>query len=104
MQDKLLECSPQNDPSFAPESLYLARSNFNSVVATFYPECESCDVISRRLMAAPGIGPITALAFATVVDEPARFKRSKSVGVYTGMTPRRYACGVSGARIIALMS
>ena len=50
------------------------------------------------------IRPITALAFATVVDEPARFKRSKSVGAYIGITPRRYASGVSGGKTIALMS
>ncbi len=51
------------------------------------------DVNSRRLMTVPGIGPITALAFVTVIDEPARFKRSRSVGAYIGLTPRRYASG-----------
>jgi transposase len=48
---------------------------------------------SRRLMTIPGIGPITALAFVAVVDQPARFKRSRSVGAYIGLTPRRYASG-----------
>lgn len=48
---------------------------------------------SRRLMTVPGIGPITALAFVTVVDQPERFKRSRSVGAYIGLTPRRYASG-----------
>ena len=43
---------------------------------------------SRRLMTVPGIGPITALAFVTVVDQPERFKRSRSVGAYIGLTPR----------------
>ncbi len=51
------------------------------------------DTNSRRLMTVPGIGPITALAFVTVIDEPARFKRSRSVGAYIGLTPRRYASG-----------
>jgi len=48
---------------------------------------------SRRLMTVPGVGPITALAFCAAIDEPARFRRSRSVGAYLGLTPRRYASG-----------
>ena len=44
-------------------------------------------------MTVPGIGPITALAFHSVIDEPARFRRSRSVGAYVGLTPRRFASG-----------
>ncbi len=51
------------------------------------------DVDSRRSMTVPSIGPITALAFRAVIDEPARFRRSRSVGAYVGLTPRRYASG-----------
>ncbi|HTO67239.1 MAG TPA: IS110 family transposase [Bradyrhizobium sp.] len=48
---------------------------------------------SRRLMTVPGIGPINALAFCAAIDEPGRFRRSRSVGAYFGLTPRRYASG-----------
>ena len=48
---------------------------------------------SRRSMTMPGIGPITALAFQAAIDEPARFRRSRSVGAYLGLTPRRHASG-----------
>ena len=51
------------------------------------------DAASRRSMTVPGIGPITALAFHAVIDEPARFRRSRSVGAYIGLTPRRFASG-----------
>jgi transposase len=51
------------------------------------------DVDSRRSMTVPSIGPITALAFHSAIDEPARFRRSRSVGAYVGLTPRRYASG-----------
>ncbi len=51
------------------------------------------DEDSRRSMTVPGIGPITALAFHAAVDEPARFRRSRSVGAYFGLTPRRHASG-----------
>ena len=51
------------------------------------------DADIRRSMTVPGIGPITALAFHSAIDEPIRFRRSRSVGAYVGLTPRRYASG-----------
>ena len=44
-------------------------------------------------MTAPGIDPITALAFKETIDDPARFARSRSVGAYVGLTSRRHASG-----------
>ena len=38
-----------------------------------------CDVQVRRFMTAPGVGPITALCFKATIDDPRRFKRSRSV-------------------------
>jgi transposase len=51
------------------------------------------DAQVRRFMTAPGVGPITALAFKTTIDDPARFARSRSVGAYVGLTSRRHASG-----------
>lgn len=51
------------------------------------------DAQVRRFMTAPGIGPITALCFKATIDDPTRFKRSRSVGAYIGLTTRRYASG-----------
>lgn len=47
----------------------------------------------KRLMTIPGIGPITALAFKIEIDDPGRFKNSRAVGAYLGMTPRQYSSG-----------
>jgi transposase len=47
----------------------------------------------RRFMTVPGIGPVTALCFLATIDDPTRFKRSRSVGAYVGLTTRRYASG-----------
>ena len=44
-------------------------------------------------MTVPGIGPITALCFKATIDDPTRFKRSRSVGAYVGLTTRRHASG-----------
>jgi transposase len=47
----------------------------------------------RTFMTAPGIGPITALLFKATLDDPMRFARSRNVGAYLGLTPRRHASG-----------
>lgn len=44
-------------------------------------------------MTVPGVGPVTALAFRSTIDEPDRFKRARDVGPYLGLTPRRYQYG-----------
>ena len=51
------------------------------------------DPVCRRLMTVPGVGPITALAFRTGVDDPHRFKRSRTVAAHFGITPRRFQSG-----------
>jgi transposase len=47
----------------------------------------------RRLMTIPGVGQLTALAFTAAVDDPERFQRSRDIGAYLGLVPRRYQSG-----------
>ncbi len=49
--------------------------------------------VCRRLMTAPGVGPIIALSFVTAIDTPHRFRRSEDVGGYLGLTPKKYQSG-----------
>jgi transposase len=51
------------------------------------------DELCRRLMAIPGVGPVTALSFKTAVDDPRRFRRSRDVAAYFGLTSRRWQSG-----------
>jgi transposase len=51
------------------------------------------DKICRHLMTIPGVGTLTAAAFMTAVDDPTKFTKSKSVGAYFGLTPKRYQSG-----------
>jgi transposase len=51
------------------------------------------DPVCRRLQSVPGVGPVTALAYATAIDDPARFAHSRDVGSHLGLTPRKYASG-----------
>jgi transposase len=47
----------------------------------------------RILMSIPGVDAITATSFATAIDDPDNFKRSRSVGVWLGLTTHRYQSG-----------
>jgi len=40
-----------------------------------------------------GVGPITSLGYALTIEDPTRFRRSRSVGAYLGMRPRRRQSG-----------
>jgi transposase len=51
------------------------------------------DAEVRRFMTVPGVGPITALCYKATIDDPTRFRRSRSVGAYIGLTSRRHASG-----------
>jgi transposase len=47
----------------------------------------------RLLMSVPGIGVLSALAYVSTVEDPARFGQSRSVGARLGLTPRQYQSG-----------
>jgi transposase len=51
------------------------------------------DPVCQRLMTAPGVGFVTALTFKAAVDDPTRFKRSRTVAAHFGLTPRRFQSG-----------
>lgn len=48
---------------------------------------------TKLLMSIPGIGPITALTYKAEIFDPSRFKDSRTVGAYLGMTPKQYSSG-----------
>jgi transposase len=44
--------------------------------------------VCRRFLEIPGVGPITALAFYSAIDDPHRFRRNADIGAYFGLVPR----------------
>ena len=50
---------------------------------------QRCEVLQTM----PGVGPLTALAFVSSMDDAKRFNKSSSVGAYLGLTPRSYQSG-----------
>ena len=51
------------------------------------------DQVCRRLMTVPGVGALVSLTYRAGVDDPGRFTKSKSVGAFFGLTPKRYQSG-----------
>ena len=65
------------------------RRQFDRQLARIARESAVC----RRLMTAPGVGAITAIAFAAAIEDTGRFRRARDVGAYLGLTPTRYQSG-----------
>jgi len=57
-----------------------------------YPETE-------RLSQVGGVGTLTALAFILTLEEAGRFQKSRDVGAYLGLTPRRDQSGQSDKQL-----
>ena len=82
--------------SAAMRGLIAARTAVLSAVAAIDADMKKMARASgacRRLMTIPGIGQLTALAFTAAVDDPKRFRRSRDIGAYLGLVPRRYQSG-----------
>lgn len=64
-------------------------AEYDKVIRQIVRESRAC----RLLMTAPGIGPLTVLAYVSTVEEPERFASSRAVGAHFGLTPRQYQSG-----------
>lgn len=58
----------------------------DAMAAERYPE-------TQLLKEVPGIGSLTALSFVLAIEYPERFRKSRSVGAYLGLVPRRDQSG-----------
>lgn len=80
----------------ALSGLFAAREAIRNAVAAIDGDVRKMtrkSDVCRRLMTVPGVGPITALAFAAAIDDPHRFKKSRDVGSYLGLVPQRHQSG-----------
>ena len=62
------------------------NKQLENLAAEAYPETE----LLRQVR---GVGLLTALSFVLTLEEPARFKKSRSVGPFLGLTPRKRQSG-----------
>ncbi len=51
------------------------------------------DARARLLMTQPGVGPVTALAFAVTIGDVRRFATSAQLASYVGLIPREHSSG-----------
>lgn len=95
------EMPSELEPALEPimksiEDLTKRIRHYNTVIdklgAEKYPE-------TRGLRAVSGVGPITALAFILTLEDSARFKKSRDVGPYLGLVPKRDQSGQSDKQL-----
>jgi len=55
----------------------------------------AADPDAANLMGVSGVGPVTALAFISTLEDPERFANNRDVGAYLGLCPRRSQTGLS---------
>jgi transposase len=56
------------------------------------------DPVARNLLTARGVGPLTALAFRAVVDDPRRFESAQQLSAYLGLVPSERSSGDKRSR------
>ena len=62
------------------------------LIAQRYPEANALQQI-------PGVGPITSLTFVLTLGDSGRFRRSRQVGAYVGLIPKRRQSGKSDPQL-----
>lgn len=62
------------------------ESKIHGMCQEAYPE-------TQWLMQVTGVGPITALSFVLLLEDPHRFAKSREVGCFLGLTPKRDQSG-----------
>ena len=55
--------------------------------------CETSYPETKLLRQVAGVGPLTSLAFVLTIEDPNRFKKSRTIGSYLGLTPRTFESG-----------
>jgi transposase len=69
------------------EQIYHYDCQVRQISGTKYQEA------TRRLMQVSGVGPLTALAFVLTIEEKDRFEKSRDVGPYLGLVPKKRQSG-----------
>jgi transposase len=71
------------------QQLRQKTATFDKAVRVLVKSNPTC----RHLMGVPGIGVLSVLAYVSMVEDPARFGRSRSVGAHLGLTSKQYQSG-----------
>jgi transposase len=68
------------------EQILKYEKNIDAIIKKKYPTAQLLQSIN-------GVGPLTSLAFVLTIDDPKKFAKSRSVGAFLGLVPRRDQSG-----------
>jgi transposase len=83
----------ETSPTPIPDFLDWVLKSIDTLTGQIVEADKKCEEIAqddptcRRLMSAPGVGPITAIRFSAAVDEVERFSSAHRLQSYLGLTP-----------------
>ncbi|MEM8883550.1 MAG: IS110 family transposase [Planctomycetota bacterium] len=89
------EIPPALQPSLSPilEQITMLTSRIREYDRQIEAVSEERYPATRHLRQIRGVGPISALAFVLAIGDPRRFTKSRKVGSYVGLAPRRDQSG-----------
>lgn len=70
------------------QQLLKLKRQIKALATKKYPE-------AQKLTAVNGVGDLTALTFVLTVDDPRRFRKSRELGAYFGLVPRKKDSGMA---------
>jgi len=74
------------------KTIQLYDRQIAELMRTRYPE-------TQKLRQINGVGPITALAYVLCLEDPHRFRKSRSVGAYLGLVPAQQDSGEANPQL-----
>lgn len=90
-------------PAAIPSELQPALAPLVTLIGALTTAIKGCDrtiaTLCREsypetalLRSVSGVGPVTALSFVLTLEDPGRFRKSRDVGAFLGLRPRRKRC------------
>lgn len=88
-------------PSLEPqlEVLELISAKIRAFDKEIERQCEEEYPETQRLRQIAGVGPLTALTFVLVLEDPSRFRKSRDVGAFVGLKPKKDQSGNSDPQL-----
>lgn len=111
LPDGSTRCFPRRAREACPPDLRPAVGPLLRAIASLTRQIHSADREVRRLcrdryrrqvaasLQIPGVGELAALTFVLVVGDPGRFRRTRDVGAFLGLVPRRDQSGASDPQL-----
>jgi transposase len=89
------QIAPELKPAIDPllKTLAWLNQQINKYDKLLERKIEREHPAAKHLMQVDAVGPITSLNFVLTVDDPGRFKNSRTVGSYVGLRPKERSSG-----------